>query len=38
VSHAFVWTLVLVAASAVLTTACFALEILVFERRSARGW
>jgi diguanylate cyclase (GGDEF)-like protein len=35
VSHAFVWTLVLVAASAVLTTACFALEIFVFERRSA---
>jgi diguanylate cyclase (GGDEF)-like protein len=35
VSHAFVWTLVLVAASAVLTTACFALEILVFQRRSA---
>jgi CHASE3 domain sensor protein len=35
VTRAFGWTLVLVAGSAVLTTASFALDLIVFERRSA---
>ena len=35
VTRAFTWTLVLVAASAVLTTASFAVDLLVFDRRSA---